>query len=66
MPGRGAMDVGKCHGVWVWYWGFPWIFLFTFFIPFQAWLGRWVCRHRGVGRSEVRDWGGRGINIILY
>ena len=44
----------------------PWIFLFTFSIPFQAWLGRWVCRHRGVGRSEVRDWGGRGINIIIY
>ena len=57
MPGRDALNAGKCHGVGVWYWGFPWIFLCTFFRPFPAWLGVWVCRCRGagkVGRERLR------------
>lgn len=28
----------------------PWVFLFTFLRPFQAWLGVWVYRCWGVGK----------------
>lgn len=50
MPGRDAVDVGKCHGVWFRYWGFPWMFVFKFFTSFHAWLGWWVQRCTGVGK----------------
>lgn len=50
VPGKDAVHIGILSSAVDWHWSFPWIFLFTFFRPYQAWLGVWVCR--------CRVWGG--------